>query len=53
MINSGIADLRFEIFQVKAQIAANSGTIVQIRNADLDNFGRKASCHELIKGSLG
>jgi len=43
LINSGIADLRDEIFQVKARVAANSGTICQIRNADLDDFGRKAA----------
>ncbi len=43
MINSGIADLQFEIVQVKARIAANSGTICQIRNADLDDFGRKVA----------
>ena len=51
MINSGIADLRFEIVQVKARIAAHSGTIFKIRNADLDDFDRQAACHELIKGS--
>jgi len=43
MINSGIADLQFKIFQVKARIAANSGTICKIRNAELDDFGRKAA----------
>jgi len=43
MINSGIADLRHEIFQIKARIAAHSGTICQIRNADLDDIGRKAA----------
>ncbi len=43
MINSGIADLQFEIVQIKAPIAANSGTICQIRNANLDDFGRKAA----------
>ncbi len=52
MINSGIVDLRFEIFQVKARIAAHSGTICQISNADLDDFGRQAACHELIISSL-
>ncbi len=53
MINSGIADLQFEIVQVKARIAAHSGTICQIRNADRDDFARQAPCHELIRGSLG
>jgi len=43
MINSGIADLQFEIVQVKARIAAHSGTICQIRNANLDDFGRTAA----------
>ncbi len=52
MINSGIVDLRFEIVQVKARVAAISGTICQIRDADLDDFGRKVPCHELIRGSL-
>jgi len=52
LINSGIVDLRFEIVQVEARIAANSGTICQIRNADLDDFGREAAFHELIRGSL-
>ena len=52
LINSWIDDLRFEMFQVKARSAAHSGIICEVRNADLDGFGRTAAFHELVRGSL-
>jgi len=51
LINSGTMKLPTEIFQIKARIAANSGTIGKIRNAELGYFRRKIVFHELIRGS--
>ena len=45
-------ELPDEMFQIKARIAANSQTIGKIRNAELVHFRRKATFHELIRGSL-
>jgi len=39
------------MIQRKAWIAANSGTIGKIRNAAMDDFNRKVTFHELIRGS--
>ncbi len=52
MVNSWALGWPREFVQIKAPIAANSGTICQLRNADLDDFGRQAACHELISNSL-
>ncbi len=50
--HSGTVELPAKIVQVKARCGVIAGTIGKRRNADRDDFGRKATFHELIRGSL-
>jgi len=52
LINSGTFNLLTQIHQLKARIAANSGTIGKIRNTEMMDLRRKVMFHELIRGSL-